>query len=482
VTYSIKQRLLSSALTVLSVVGLISGLVVWQLSERASDEAYDRVLGAAALSISETIGISDDDVTVDIPYAAFAILGTSGMNRIFYRIVDPKGNLVTGTPVLGIDSLLLQKSGSVFFDSEYRGNKIRVAQIARFHQGNSGGGWFNVFVGETREARNQLATRLTTFALIPAILAIFLGIILIVIAIRSSFSSLHEIEESIRSRNPSDMSPIDDNVPTEVQELIYSINHFMARLDSTLTGLRRVTADAAHQLRTPLTAMRALSELAVDTNPAEPLGDYVRRIHSNAISATELANKLMIEATLLHSIEVGDRSEIDFFDLVKKVVRLVINQLKFQIDLPEIEILNETKGSAIVHGNEIALTELIKNLLENAIKHGEGPIQIGLANTATNVVLRIKDRGPGFPDAIRDRLFERFIKDPDKPTGSGLGLSIVAQVLRASDGTISMLEPSDGGVCVEVSFPRSTMTDKNTITSTNSNKFKSVSKNRNTSN
>ncbi len=435
---------------VLVAVGLCSGFVVWQLSKRASDEAYDKVLGAAALSIAETISFGESGVTVDIPYAAFAILGTSGKNRIFYRIVDPNGAAVTGTPVLGIERPLLHKSTSYFFDSHYRGEEIRVAQIAHYFKGSRGGGWFNIFVGETREARNQLATRLASFALLPAILAIALGLILIILSIRSSFSPLREIEESIRNRNPSDMSPIDVEVPIEVETLVGSINLFMARLEATLEGLRQVTADAAHQLRTPLAAMRALSELAMDTELKEPIREYVQRINNNAISATTLANQLMTEAQLLHSLETESHKQVDLNHLCRKVARHTMSELRFQTSLPEIILPSKNDTPLSVVGNEAALAELIKNLLINAIMHGEGPVEIRLGKDQSDVRLTLLDRGPGIPEAIKDTLFDRFIKDPNKRSGTGLGLSIVQQIVAASGGKIWYRHRKKGGLAIEV--------------------------------
>jgi|SaaInlStandDraft_1057018.scaffolds.fasta_scaffold28398_2 two-component system, OmpR family, sensor histidine kinase TctE len=433
-------------------MGFVSTLVVLQLSKRASDEAYDRVLGAAALSISETVGVSESGVTVDIPHASFAILGTSGMNRIFYRIVEPGGATVTGTPVLGIDSKLLQKSETRFFDSQYRGEDIRVAQVAQFFQGNAGGGWFNIFVAETREARYHLATRLITFALLPAILAIVVGLILIVLAIRSSFLPLKKIENSIVRRNPSDMSPLNVVVPKEVEALVISINSFMARLDSTLSGLRRVTADAAHQLRTPLAAIRSMSELAIDASPQEPVKDYVQRIHTNAVSATVLANQLMTEARLLHSFEIGEVQEFNLFLLIKRVIRRTKNELKYQIKLPEITVINESNQHFKVIGNEIAIAELVKNLLENALRHGGGPIVLGLRETNTHFTFFVKDRGPGIPHAIFDTVFNRFVKDPNKKTGTGLGLAIVKQIVIAAEGDISL--DNANGLIVTVRLPK----------------------------
>ncbi|WP_421566472.1 sensor histidine kinase N-terminal domain-containing protein [Ochrobactrum sp. EDr1-4] len=101
--YSIQRRILvGSGLTLLAVTILLFFLGRWY-AHRAADEAFDRVLGAAALSIADTITLQDGALSVDLPHSAFSILGTSRLNRIFYRVVAPDGSLLTGSPILGLE-------------------------------------------------------------------------------------------------------------------------------------------------------------------------------------------------------------------------------------------------------------------------------------------------------------------------------------------------------------------------------------------
>lgn len=452
--HSIKLRLVCYASVVLLALALLSGAVVWQVATRAADEAYDRVLGAAALSIAETITLRGTSASVDLPYASFAILGTSGRNRIFYRITDPKGELVTGNPVLGIEKELLRRDQTLFFDSTYRGQKIRVTQVAQYHQGSAGGGWFNVFVGETREARDQLSRRIAGFALFPAVAAVLLAVVLLVLAIRASFLPLKRIEEMLKNRSPADLSPITPGVPTEVEALVHSINGFMERLDGTLKGLRRVSADAAHQLRTPLAAMRAVSELALDSDPPAPHDGYIKRIHGNAVIASELANQLMSEARLLHSLESGDFETVDLTQATQKILRRVRTEWWKTPTPPSIRIDRERLANSMIYCNPVALNELLKNLIDNAIKHGGEPISIVLSDRADQVIIQVRDRGQGIPEAFHPKAFERFSTGDSSKGGSGLGLAIAQQIVQAFGGDIRMENRKSGGLAVEVRLPR----------------------------
>ncbi|MBE0530939.1 MAG: sensor histidine kinase N-terminal domain-containing protein [Rhodospirillales bacterium] len=456
--YSIQRRIMISAAVVLIGVGALTTTIIRRQAVQAADEAYDRVLGAAALSIAGTIGLQDSTVSIDIPHSALAILGTSQLNRIFYRVVSPEGNHVTGSPILSIEIPLTQNDAITFHDSMFRETPIRVARVARYHEGARGGGWVNVFVGETREARDLLSRQLTLQAFLPTATISVLAFLLLYLGVRRSFIPLRAIETSIRSRSPSDLAPITGDVPAEVQTLIFSINDFMERLDSTLAGLRRVTADAAHQLRTPLAAIRALAELTLDDAKHEgPLRQKLIRIRDNSTAAATLANQLLIEATVLHRLESGERERIDFAALTMTTVRQVVGDNKFRMTLPAITTRLDRVRNKMLFGDRIALTEMIRTVLENALKHGAGPIDIALAEGEACLKLSIADRGPGIPKEIEHTVFDRFVKGPSSTSGSGLGLAIARNVAESCGGRICLASRDGGGLIVEFTLP--TVTD-----------------------
>jgi two-component system, OmpR family, sensor histidine kinase TctE len=452
-SYSIKRRILTSAVFVLVGVGLITAFMIRQQASQAAEEAYDRVLGAAALSIADTIALQDETVTIDIPHAAFAILGTSQLNRIFYRIVAPGGGHVTGSSILGIEIPLGQTRQINFHDSSFKGTPVRVVKVSRYRGGVNGGGWFNVFVGETMEAREALESELAFQAFVPVVLLSLTGIVLIFAAVRFSFQPLHSLEEAIRKRSPSDLTPIKRKVPVEIHTLVFAINEFMDRLHSTLDGLGRVTADAAHQLRTPLTAMRALAEVTLDDVPGGPLRNKLVRIEENAIAATDLANQLLAEATLLHRLETVGNDKVDIAILIQQVISKVSAEYRHRLSLPEIVFHQDNDSDAFVIGDPVALSEMFKNLLENALIHASGPIAFELERSQQCLVIRLADRGPGIPEDVMEKVFERFFKGTGSKRGSGLGLAIARQVALASGGDIKIRNREGGGLVTEVFLP-----------------------------
>ncbi|MGE6784226.1 sensor histidine kinase N-terminal domain-containing protein [Ensifer adhaerens] len=450
--YSIERRILFSGAALLIIIGLfLFWLVRWN-AHSAAEEAFDRVLGAAALSIADTVSIEDGTVSVDLPHSAFAILGTSRLNRIFYRVAAPDGTIITGSPILGLEIPHGTGSQLRLADSTYRGERIRIAAVARYSTDAAGGGWVDVLVGETREARDQLGLHLTFNAALPAIAVSVLAFLLIWLAVRQAFAPLRTVEADLRHRASSDLSPVSGPVPREVSALISALNDFMGRLDSVLVGLKSVTADAAHQLRTPLTALRALAELSIDEAPAGRLRDILGRIHANSVNASVLANQLLSDASTLHGIESRLRETLD----MRLVVRDAIRRLQAEGSYPTLDdtlTLNLPDVAVEIEAESVSLREMIRNIVENALVHAPGAVDITVSQAGRVIRLVVSDRGTGIPKEIRNQMFERFSRADSSKPGSGLGLAIARTVAEAMGGSISLDDRDGGGLSVVVCLP-----------------------------
>ena len=450
--YSIQRRILiGGGMTLLAVTVLLFFLGRWY-AHRAADEAFDRVLGAAALSIADTITLQDGALSVDLPHSAFAILGTSRLNRIFYRVVAPDGSLLTGSPILGLEIPHGSNSRLRLNDSVYRGEKVRIAAVARYHSDAKGGGWVDVLVGETREARRQLTLQLSLNTILPAFGVALLALALIWLAIRLAFRPLRSVESNLRQRSTSDLSPVSGPIPKEVSALVSALNDFMDRLNTVLAGLKLVTADAAHQMRTPLTALRALTELSLEETDARRKQDILARIHANSISASLLANQLLSEATTLHSIQSRNLEILDLRQVAQEAIRRLRAEGSYQ-NLHETIRLDAPEKPLYVHGETIGLREMIRNIVENALIHAPGPIDIDLHESDGMVELSVHDRGPGLSPEIKGRAFERFVRADQTKPGSGLGLSIAKMVVEALGGHIELRDRQGGGTSVVVTLP-----------------------------
>lgn len=457
---SLESLIVLSTAVVFLIVGFFLALAIRHNAATAANEAFDRVLEAAALSIADTVSYVEDEVTVDIPYSAFAILGTSRVTRIFYRVAAPDGDVVTGDPVLGLEMAPSSGPKIRFVDSTMQDEQIRLAAVGRYRSDATTGaaGWIDVFVGETREARDRLTAQLTANAVLPAMAIALCAFGIIWVGIRAAFSPLRAIERNLAQRMPSDLEPISESLPREIAAFARTLNGFMERLASTLEGLRRVTADAAHQLRTPLTAMRAQAELALEENDLDSMRRRLQKIHANAVNASTLATRLLADATLLHAIKSGETHRVDLGALAESVLERT--KIDTQTDGPEYATPFERPAAPVwIDADSTSLGEAISNVIDNAFLYGGGPTAITLAVSEGGAVLKIFDQGPGIPPDQRDVVFERFERNTLCPGGSGLGLAIARDVVTALGGSITLADPLNGGLCVVISLPVSTESD-----------------------
>ena len=454
---SLERQLVGGAFVLFVCLGFLLFLAIRQNAIDAAEEAFDRVLGAAALSIADTVQYENGNVIVDIPYSSFAILGMSRLNRVFYRVVAPNGEIITGSPILGLEIPHATGPELRITNSTIRNEAVRIAAVGRFrsdaHSGQSG--WIDVMVGETQEARSELARQLTINAVGPVVLVALLAFGMISYSIRRAFQPVRALETSLRQRARTDLSPIDANVPREISTLVASLNLFMERLDSTLEGLRRVTADAAHQLRTPLMALRSQTEVALDEDAPARVRHRLERIHVNAVSASVLANKLLADATLLHNLKARHTEVIDLRHTLRTIIakfsgdgRFTEQPVDITCDFPQDPVLVEAEPTS--------LSEMLANIVENAMIHGKSEVKLVLRVVDHTARLTVTDQGPGIPTEELDLVFNRFFRGNKSAPGSGLGLSIAQDVVTAMNGEIRLISPMGGGLTVAISLPLAT--------------------------
>ncbi len=214
-------------------------------------------------------------------------------------------------------------------------------------------------------------------------------------------------------------------------------------------------ADAAHQIRTPLATLRAQAELAVEEEDPAALRRYVHKIHRNAALASQVTNQLLSHTMVSHRGQVAAREPLDLVTLLRQVAqRAESGGLSPPIELD----LRGLTGEATVLGDQITLREAFTNLLDNA-RHYAGdqyPVQIRLVTAPAALVVEVADRGPGIPDAEKERVLERFTRGSAGKgvAGSGLGLAIVKAAADSHRAGLDLVDRPGGGLIVRLTFPR----------------------------
>jgi signal transduction histidine kinase len=240
----------------------------------------------------------------------------------------------------------------------------------------------------------------------------------------------------------------DDSV-AEIAALRSAMGDLLARLGRALEGARRFSADAAHELKTPLTAIRAELDLLAEESLDASAAAAVERLRGRVIVLTRLIERLLAltKATTRGQLEV---ETLALEDVVQEVISRLppagVERVRFEADAP-----------GMVNGDELLLAALLENAIDNALKFsGEKPIDVKICEVDGRVVLKVTDDGPGLPPDERARAFEPFFRAPSSRAhapGHGVGLAIVAQVAGAHHGSAAFVDSSGRGACLEVRLP-----------------------------
>lgn len=448
---SLYRRLIGFNTLILLVGALMLGWAAWLYARVAADEAYDRLLVGAALQIAESVATEPGRVTVDPPVSAFETLALAPDDRIFYRVIDPGGEILTGHDDLPSARVGRPGREPVLTNGSYRGFPVRIVTLGRFVNGPGIAGWVEVTVAQTLIARLSLAQDLTLKSIGLVLLMSVLALIALVVAIRVALRPLREVQAAIAARDPNDLRPVEIAVPREVAKLIESINHFLGRLAGRIGGMERFIADAAHQIRTPITALAGQVDLLASETRAERRKAQVARVRERIEQLGRLTHQLLSHAMVIHRREVVEPERVDLVPVARAVLS---NAVPLSLDRDIRVEFTAEPSHLFVLGDRVSIGEVITNLVHNAIRHGApGLLRMELRAEADRALLALADDGPGIPEPDWPRVIQPFIRGPGGSDGSGLGLAIVADVMAAHGGQLVFGRTGDDLFVVSLVFP-----------------------------
>jgi two-component system sensor histidine kinase QseC len=273
------------------------------------------------------------------------------------------------------------------------------------------------------------------------------------LSVRLALRPWRQVSKETAERGPADLTPLSYTPPhKELQPLVQSINSLLQRVRDSTSRERSLIADAAHEMRTPLAAMRvnveALKEQSTDEGQRELMGNLLR---SND-RAARLVGQLL---QLMRSDAVPDNA----LPVMLSLDALVQDRLAMIEGLASargIELELVCEDNVPVLGERESLVSMIDNLVNNAIKYSPagGTVMVHVAHEGPHALLTVSDQGPGIPAALRERVFDRFFRNPDQTqSGSGLGLAIVKSVVDRHGGEVTLGETAEGGLLATVRLP-----------------------------
>lgn len=415
----------------------------------------DRMLLASARAMAEQIRVRDGGIEVLIPPVALEMFATDEKDHVAYSITGPDGMLLAGDPSFTMSANKPKNLQPVYSDATFRSERMRVVALRQPIASNHPNEAALVLVGETLHSYDKIASDMFRRNFFDQLLLVAAAGGLTWFGMNRGLLPLRRLSKSLVDRDPQLLETFSvSGLQTELKPLVVALNEALERVRKQGAIRRRFIADAAHQLRTPLTLLKTQASVGLREEDLKAAREALGAILISTDAMTRLTNQLLTLARADPDQGPAVRSEVDLAAIMREAVEKYSTlaaarciTLTAKMDAKE----------ARIDGEPTLLRELIANLLDNAIKYTPeaGEVTVALRSGDGASWLRVEDSGVGIPLSEQEHVFKRFYRVLGTGVeGSGLGLSIVAEVARLHSAQLSLTNRSDvPGLCVEVRFP-----------------------------
>ncbi|AMM26480.1 ATP-binding protein [Variovorax sp. PAMC 28711] len=442
-TGSLRARLLWFLLAAIVLAAGVQALVAYRTVLKEADEIFDYHMQQMALSLRAGLP----------PSAAVGGLGSlRGGEQNFDFVVQVW--TAEGVRIFesAEDAALPQLAVLGFADVRARGTTYRVFSVQT--RG------LVIQVAQDLAVRQRMAGALALRTVGPVALMAPLLMLIVWWVVSRSLAPVARVRQQVAAREADELSPVsEDGLPDEVRPLVQELNLLFDRVRHAFDAQKHFVADAAHELRSPLTALK-LQVQALQRAPDEAARELATgRLAAGIDRATRLVEQML--ALARHEASVAGGAKPVLVEL-GEVARLAVSDAIAHAQARRIDIgIARADDGAVVSGQPEALRMLLRNLLDNAVKYTPegGRVDIGICHRSDGACeLSVDDNGPGLPEAERTRVLDRFYRPDDSQAsdvaGSGLGLAIVKSIADLHGATVSLAaSPSLGGLRVQVVFP-----------------------------
>ena len=436
-SYSLRARLLFFLLAAIVVGALVQGAIAYRSTLAQADDIFDSLLQRTALSL----GTGDGLLSTGPTHARGA--GSPVADDLIIQIWTPDGlrvfNSRSRRPLP--DQIVLG-----FSDAKMEGSTYRVYSLATPFQ--------VIQVAQDMGVRTSMARALALRTIAPIAAAAPLLMLIVWCVVSWSLRPVKRARTQVAARQPEDLSPVSvQGLSDEIRPLVQELNLLLERMRGAFAQQKQFVGDAAHELRSPLTALRLQLQALQRAGDADARQLAEQRLAAGIDRATRLVEQLLSMAR--HESAAGQTPAlaVDLAD----VLRQALSEMLPQANAKSISIDLDGAPQAWVQGQREALTLLVRNLLDNAIKYTPAGkrVHLHLEQAAHGAALLIDDEGPGVAPDERERVFDRFYRvEGNAQHGSGLGLAIARSIADQHGATIELQDtPSGEGLRVKVAFP-----------------------------
>ncbi len=445
---SIRYFLLVSLLISVTIASAITAIGNYLLDEHVVQPSLDNQLTklASFIDILSQSANEDEYVRRTIIKDIKQAMSASKQNFLF-QVWDRSGQLLLhstnefpelkNTPFGFSDQMLDEKDWRIYTMSD---EKMKI----------------KIIVGETYITRTQLADDIARNNAYILLITYPIFGLLVWLIVSLALRSVTRVTGEISNRASTYLAPVNmSQIPVEIEPLVSELNKLFIRLKLAFERNKRFAADAAHELRTPLAALKTQTQVAIKTEDEEDRNLAFSKVVQSVDRCTHVVTQLLTLSRLGEEKALSEAKPVELHKLATEIIAYLVPQaLEKNI---EIELTSQ-KEDEIIEGSDAALGILIRNVVDNAIRYtpAQGLVKVELLDTERHVIFRVTDTGPGIPPELRERVFERFFRIPrTQASGSGLGLAIVSQVADLHHASILLNSgPGNQGLQFDIIFPK----------------------------
>lgn len=462
---SIRKFLLVNVLLAIISITTLTALGNYLLGKRDIQEHLDSLITVTALSYQALIG--DDLKTRPLEKIQQNLNNIPNKIDLYYK----KGILNKLPPQSYFDKfnfqlwtdngkLLLRSAGSpdTPFTPSLGGfsNNIIDKKIWRVFTNHNHKTKTHIILAEEHNTRNQLGYRIAQDDLYIMLLTFPLTGLLIWIIIGRGLDSLDRVAKEVANRAPTHLEPVNlKEIPEEIKPVIDELNNLFNRLKEGFEREKRFAADAAHELRTPLAALKAQAQVALNISDLDIKNKALQKLITSVNRTTHVVQQLLIMSQL--APETAIISETDELNLVRSTREVLAMMAPSAVEKHISLEFEYDESNPSFAGNITTLSILTRNLVDNAIRYCKeyGKVAVRIYAQNKNIILEVQDNGPGIPKELHTRVFERFYRVlGNQSQGSGLGLAIVKQITDLHNAEVKLISPvEEQGLIVRVYLP-----------------------------
>ncbi|EMH4149163.1 two-component system sensor histidine kinase QseC [Providencia stuartii] len=446
-TFSLRLKLTLMLLLLALMTWGVASLLAWHQTYKTINELFDtqQMVFAKRLSVLP----SDLDFN-DVSLAKTKKIlrknrGNQDDDALAFAIFTPQGEMVLNDGDNG-RKIPFNFSREGFTEGKIKGSDDEW----RFVWLRSSEGQYIIVVGQEWEYRQDMAMEIMVAQFLPWLIALPIMLILFLWLLTRALRPLHQVTTQLYQRRPDELSSVHvERLPSEVKPMLDALNSLFTRIQAMFARERQFTSDAAHELRSPLAALKVQAEVVQIAGHDPTIREHaVANLSEGIDRATRLVDQLLTLSRLESLSQLDDVEQLSWLALIESALQDISLEAKAAQTTMDVVVVNEPP---LLTGQRLLLAILLRNLLHNAIRYGKAGGKVDIVLNKDH--LTIHDDGQGVTQDVLKRLGERFYRPPgQEKTGSGLGLSIAKQIAELHHFRLAFANGEKGGFCVKITW------------------------------